>query len=169
MRVPKAIESATSRLGFFTSPAVKPMLFQASAEKSEPTCATPQAAKSPNAPEAAVTVGTRPRRKLAPGSSDCAPRMAQKWPKLSEIAAALRPIKTHTKIRPSRASVLALVKIFWMSLPMRTPCVLRNVRKTIIDIQTSCCTEQLMAYLDKSASGGMIQSVGEIAGNSTPK
>ena len=64
------------------------------------------------APEAAVTAGTSPRRKLAPDSSGCAPRTAQKWPKLSEIAAALRPIKTHTTIRPSKASVLALVKIF---------------------------------------------------------
>ena len=33
MPVPKASESGTSRRGFFTSPAVKVMLFQASAEK----------------------------------------------------------------------------------------------------------------------------------------
>ena len=39
--MPSASESGTSRRGFFTSPAVKVMLFQASAENSEPTCATP--------------------------------------------------------------------------------------------------------------------------------
>src|SRR5258707_4823836 len=38
--VPTANESGKLRLGFFTSPAVKVTLFQASADKSEPTCAT---------------------------------------------------------------------------------------------------------------------------------
>src|SRR6266478_5939603 len=93
--------------------------------------------------------------------------MAQKWPKLSEMAAALRPIKTQTKIRPSSESVLALVKMFWMSLPRRTPNVFRNVRNTIINIPTSCCTDRLMAYFEESASGGIIQAVGEMEGNST--
>src|SRR5271154_414943 len=64
MSVPNTIESATSRLGFFTSAAVKPMLFQASAENSEPTCATPNATKMPNAPLAAVTVGSSRRNRL---------------------------------------------------------------------------------------------------------
>ena len=68
MHVPNAIESATSRFGFFTSAAVNPMLFQASAEKSDPTCATPNATIKPKNPLAAVTVGTIPRRKFAPGS-----------------------------------------------------------------------------------------------------
>ena len=86
MIVPNAIDSATSRFGFFTSAAVKPMLFQASAENSEPTCETQSATKSPK-PVAAVTVGTNERRKFAPGSIGSAPRTVQKWPKLSEIAA----------------------------------------------------------------------------------
>ena len=75
--VPSAMESATSRFGFFTSPAVKPMLFHASAEKSEPTCATPKATNSPNHPLAAVTVGIRFFRKSAPGLMGKAPRTAQ--------------------------------------------------------------------------------------------
>ena len=45
MHVPNAMESATSRFGFFTSAAVKPMLFQASDEKREPTCAYTQSDK----------------------------------------------------------------------------------------------------------------------------
>src|SRR5438270_10433225 len=63
MIVPNAIESATSRFGFFTSAAVKPMLFQASAENSDPTCATPKATNNPNAPLAALTVGKKLFRK----------------------------------------------------------------------------------------------------------
>ena len=47
--VPKARESGMLRCGSFTSPAVKVMLFHASAEKSEPVCATHSATKMPNA------------------------------------------------------------------------------------------------------------------------
>src|SRR6266702_2331662 len=65
---PKALDSATSLLGFLTSAAVKPMLFLASAEKSEPTWATPNATNSLKAPLAAVMVGTKLRRKFATGS-----------------------------------------------------------------------------------------------------
>ena len=65
--VPRASDKGTSRRGFFTSPAVKVMLFQASAENSEPTCATPNATSRPAAPAAAVSDGTQERRKSAPG------------------------------------------------------------------------------------------------------
>src|SRR5258707_1210446 len=63
----------------------------------------------------------------------------------------------------------AAVKIFWMSLPSRTPSVFRNVRKTIINTPTSCCTERLIAYFEDSAIGGTIQVVGEIDGNNPPR
>src|ERR1700732_3270695 len=85
--VPNAIDNATSRLGFFTSAAVNPMLFQASAENSEPTCETPSATNNPKKPLAAVTVGTSPCKNPAPGSIGCAPRAVQKCEKLSTIAA----------------------------------------------------------------------------------
>ena len=62
--VPSARDSGTSRRGFFTSPAVKVMLFQASAENSEPTCATPKATRRPNPPAAAVTAGTNAAQKI---------------------------------------------------------------------------------------------------------
>ncbi len=87
MMVPKAMESATSRFGFFTSPAVNPILFQASAENNEPTCATANASSNPNQPFEAVTVGSSPRRKFAPGSIGCASRMAHRFVKLSTMAA----------------------------------------------------------------------------------
>ncbi len=90
--VPKAIDSATSRLGFFTSAAVNPMLFQASAENSEPTCATPNATNNPNAPLAAVMVGTQPRRKSAPGSIGY---RAANRPEVRKIIADGRGVAAH--------------------------------------------------------------------------
>ena len=94
MAVPMASDSGTSRRGFFTSPAVKVMLFQASAENIEPTCATPKATSRPNPPAAAVTAGTKPLRKSAPGRMVSAPWTAQRCEKLAAIAAALRPKST---------------------------------------------------------------------------
>src|SRR5580704_19274223 len=112
MTVPNAIESATSRFGFFTSAAVNPMLFHASAENSEPTCATPKATSNPNHPEAADTVGSKLFRKFAPGSIGCSPRTCQKYEKLSAIAVAFLATNTQSKINPSSASIFAEVKIF---------------------------------------------------------
>ena len=48
--VPIASDNGRLRRGFLTSPAVKVTLFQASAEKSEPTCATHTAINNPSAP-----------------------------------------------------------------------------------------------------------------------
>src|SRR5215210_4348696 len=45
--VPKASDKGILRLGFLTSPAVKVMLFHASAEKSELVCATQMATNNP--------------------------------------------------------------------------------------------------------------------------
>ena len=64
-----ASESGRLRRGFFTSPAVKVMLCQASAEKSEPVCATQIATNSPKA-----VVGAEPggeRRDAASGPWHC--------------------------------------------------------------------------------------------------
>ena len=69
--VPAASERGMSRLGFFTSPAVNVMLFHASAEKSDPTCETPNAISRPNAPDAAVTDGMNDFSQSAPGSIVC--------------------------------------------------------------------------------------------------
>ncbi len=128
MAVPSASESGTSRRGFFTSPAVKVMLFQASAEKSEPTCATPYATSKPN---------SRSRRQR--GNPACAgnpPRARwsarlgrpRRCAKLAWMAAALRPRKMPTITSPISASVFAEVKIFWMYLPSCSPRVFAAVR-----------------------------------------
>src|SRR5437899_5106203 len=106
MIVPRAIESATSRFGFFTSAAVKPMLFQASAENSDPTCATPNATNNPNAPLEAETVGTKLFRKFAPGSSVCGLCRAHRWLKFSVIAPAFLPTKIPRRTNPIKESVL---------------------------------------------------------------
>src|SRR5947207_9395319 len=169
MIVPKAIESATSRFGFLTSAAVKPMLFQASAENREPTWATQNATHNPNAPLAAVTVGTKLFKKFAPGSSVCGLRMVQMWLKFSLIAPAFFPTKIPRRISPTKDSVFALVKIFCISLPSRTPSVFRNVRKRIIKIPTSCCTERIRAYFDEREMGWTSQAVGETDGKRTPR
>src|SRR6202049_4101359 len=50
--VPSASDSGRLRLGFFTSPAVNVTLFQASAENSEPTCATARIVSVPT-----ITIG----------------------------------------------------------------------------------------------------------------
>src|ERR1700676_3187828 len=150
--VPNAIDSATSRFGFFTSAAVNPMLFHASAENSDPTCATPNATNNPNAPLAAVTAGTMPRKKSAPGSITCAPRIVQKCEKLSLIAVEFRPTNTQRQIFPSC-----------------TPSVFKNVKKMIISTATNCCTDKLIAYFEDIAIGCTTQVCGEIAGANTPR
>ena len=49
MNVPRASDSGMLRRGSLTSPAVKVMLFHASAEKSDPVCDTHTATNRPNA------------------------------------------------------------------------------------------------------------------------
>ena len=75
--VPKASDSGTLRRGSFTSPAVKVMLFHASAEKSEPVCETQMATNSPNEVEA-DSAGCDVRERRA---------VVQNWPKLAATAA----------------------------------------------------------------------------------
>ena len=76
MNVPSASDSGMLRRGSFTSPAVNVMLFQASAEKSDPVCDTQIATNRPNAVDA-PTARARCRR--------CRAR-AQRLPKLSATA-----------------------------------------------------------------------------------
>ena len=65
----KASESGRLRLGFFTSPAVKVTLFQASAENSDPTCAT---ARTVNAPTNTLGPPTPPEPRAGPKGQHCA-------------------------------------------------------------------------------------------------
>ena len=113
-------------------------------------------------------VGTKLLRKFAPGSMGCALRIDHKWLKFSVMAPAFLPTKIPKKINPRRDSVFALVKMFWISFPSRTPSVLMNVRNTIISTPTNCWTERLMAYFEASAMGWTIHTFGEIDGTKTP-
>src|SRR5256886_5701735 len=73
--VPNASESGTLRRGLTTSPAVKVILFHASAEKSELVCATQMPTKRPNAVAAVRPCPTscNPPRKLQKSEKFAAP------------------------------------------------------------------------------------------------
>ena len=128
--VPSASESGMLRRGSFTSPAVKVMLFHASAENSEPVCATHRAT---NRPKAVVAV--------RPGTMSTTPRAPQRLPKLSETAAWFHPSRTPTTISPASAPVFAVVKTFWMILPYSRPRVFVHVSSAISSMPTAWVVE----------------------------
>src|ERR1039457_6141281 len=109
--VPAASERGMLRRGFFTSPAVKVMLFQASEENREPTCPTQNATNKPIAPPVAASVGRKDISGLI-GETPCG---VQRLEKLARTASALRPRNKPMMSRVSRESILAEVKTFWMS------------------------------------------------------
>ena len=121
MKVPSASDSGIFRRGSFTSPAVNVMLFQASAENSEPVCDDADRDEQPE--------GGRPR--VRPGTMSTTPRGVHRLPKLSATAAWFQPSSRPTTISPSSAPVLAVVKTFWMILPYSRPRVLVHVSSAI--------------------------------------
>src|SRR2546427_11586934 len=86
--VPSARESGRLRLGFFTSPAVNVTLFQASAEKSEPTWATARVVRGP-------TKEIGPPAPTCTGCCALSPAFRQKSLKLAAIACAFLPFNKH--------------------------------------------------------------------------
>src|SRR5207253_9137688 len=158
--VPAASESGILRRGSFTSPAVKVILFQASAENKEPTCATQKAINRPRAPVAALATG----KKAKSGLMSVAACGVQRFAKLAWMTSAFRPINKPIRIRASKESVLAEVKMYWMSLPSCKPRVLTKVSRTTRRMPTNCWTERLMASVEERLMGAMIQEVGENAG-----
>jgi len=110
--VPNAMERATIALGIFHFGGSKPMLFQASAEKSEPTCATPNAIKRPKKPLAAVTVRNQAAQEIGAGFDRL--RVAHR-PKVRKIIGDGRVISSTNiprTISPTKESVFADVKMF---------------------------------------------------------
>src|ERR1700677_1086332 len=99
MHVPKASERGTLRRGFFTSPAVNVMLFQPSAENSEPTWAMHRATNKPN-----VVAG------VIPGATGVYPCGRHRLVK-SGLPMRLHPT-APTTITPSKAMCLADVNAF---------------------------------------------------------
>src|SRR4029453_16392128 len=107
---PKTSDRGMWRRGSFTSAAVKVMLFQASAEKSEPTWATQKATSSPSAPADADSAGTKEKS----GRISPTPTGVHIEEKLAAIASALRPTTMPRKIRAMSETVFAEVKTFWI-------------------------------------------------------
>ena len=70
--VPSASESGRLRCGFFTSPAVKVTLFQASEENSDPTCETARMVSIP-------TIAIGPPMPTCTGCSALQPALRQKF------------------------------------------------------------------------------------------
>src|SRR6478672_8451284 len=101
MKVPSARDKGMLRRGSFTSPAVNVMLFQASAENSEPVCATQMATNNPNA----VTAER-------PGTMGAAERTVQSAPKLSDTAVLFQPTRMPSRIKAASAPLLVVVKTF---------------------------------------------------------
>src|ERR1700721_1990308 len=102
--VPRMSESGMLRFGFFTSPAVKVMLFQASAEKSDPTCTTARTMRR-------LTIAVGPPTPTWTGCRSCQPAFCQKLcqpgPKFDAMAVALTPTVKASKINPASEGDLA--------------------------------------------------------------
>jgi hypothetical protein len=135
INVPNANASGILRFGSFTSPAVNVMLFQASAEKSEPVWATQIPTNKPNA-----VAAVRP-----PPKSSSAPRTCQKFPKFARTTSLCQPIKTPSTINPKSAASFAVVNEFWTSLPSFNPRVFMNVSSTISRMAMTCAVDSEMA------------------------
>ena len=102
------------RRGFFTSPAVKVMLFHASAENSEPTCTTARITST-------FTSTMGPPMPTCTGCSELQPAFFQNSlqpaPKFAFQAVALRPTVKPSSTSAASDSALAEVKMFWISAP----------------------------------------------------
>ena len=119
------------RRGSFTSPAVKVMLFQASAEKSDPVCDTQTATNRPKA----VTA-------LSPGTMSTAPRAAHRLPKLSATAVWFQPSSSPHENEPDeRAGLRRGEDVLDDLARTRRPRVLVQVRSAISRMATSCVVD----------------------------
>src|SRR4051812_2889111 len=107
--VPSASDSGTFRCGFLTSPAVNVMLFHASDEKSEPTCATQKTTIKPNRPLETETSGKNAKSGLMTAAF-CG---VKRFEKLLENAPVIAPpTKIPKTIKASKDKVFADVKTF---------------------------------------------------------
>ena len=105
--MPSASDSGRLRLGFFTSPAVKVTLFQASAENSEPTCATASIVSVPT-----MTTGRRPDLNgVQRAQSRIVPEVRAK---IRGQRLRIAPQQNPNTTSPSSAETFAVVKIFWI-------------------------------------------------------
>ncbi len=98
--------------------------------------------KRPKAPAVAAMGAAKGRSGLMVVTSCCAHMSV----KLAAMASWLRPTRMPSTISAKSDSVLAEVKVFWISLPRWMPRVLIQVMKRISSTATSCCIERLTAY-----------------------
>ena len=121
-KVPSASDSGMLRRGSFTSPAVNVMLFQASAEKSDPVCETQMRDEQAERASAADRPGTM---------STCAARR----PEVAEVVGDRGVVPAEQQAdagsAPTSAPVFAVVKTFWMIWPYSRPRVLVQVSSAI--------------------------------------
>src|ERR1700683_3227358 len=95
--VPRASDNGTLRAGLRTSPAVKVMLFQASAANSEPICEVQSAIKMPS-----------PLSGEMPGDGGNTPTGVQACPKLAFTTMAFQPSKQPITATPIRVPILVV-------------------------------------------------------------
>ena len=150
-----ASDKGKLRCGFFTSPAVNVTLFQASAENSDPTCATARIVSVPTS-----TIG--PPTPTCTACCAPSPAFCQKCPlKFAASACALRPMNNPNNTSPASAETLATVKMFWMIAPVLTPKMLMIESTTTTRIATRFCvlspTSMLPSTIGPIGIGGTFQ------------
>ena len=112
------------RLGFFTSPAVKVMLFHASDENSDPTCTTARITTR-------FTGTMGPPMPSSTGCRELHPAFLQNCaPKFAAHAVALRPTVKASRTSAASDSAFTEVNTFWISAPSRMPKQFTMARKT---------------------------------------
>src|SRR5437867_5287945 len=116
------------RFGFFTSLPVKVTLFHASLENSDPTIEVPRASNKPRADNGRFEPAGMARQGLL---------------KFRLTALVFAPAVTPRTISPSSAAILVIVKMFWMTLPVRRPVQLDHVSRMITPMPTSTVGERL--------------------------
>ncbi len=108
-------------------------LFQASAENSEPTCATARIVSVPT-----ITIG--PPTPTCTACCAPSPAFRQKCPpKFVASACAFRPSASPNNASPSSAETLAAVNTFWISAPVFNPKIFTTERKTTSRMATRFC------------------------------
>ena len=153
--VPSASESGRLRWGFFTSPAVKVTLFQASEENSDPTCET-------------ARIVSTPTMRHRPADSDL--HRMQRAP--ARVAPEVRAEVGGDRVRVAsdeqaekhqsqQRAVLAKVKTFCTIAPVRTPKMFSTDRKTTTSMAARFCvfrpTSMLPSTIGPKGMGGTFQ------------
>src|SRR5471032_3688217 len=124
--VPSANDKGTLRAGLRTSPAVKVMLFQASAANSEPIWAVHSPIRMPKLDKGEM-----------PAAGGSTPTGVQGWEKLAFTASAFQPSRKPITITPTSVPIFMVVKTFCTPLPYFSPRLLVQVTKATRHSETT--------------------------------